>query len=173
VAESRPHSKVYSQAAAVVRLRALAAEGFVPSVHIVKSLAPAEVERLPKLSEIILEFGKPILQEIPPKAPVADLRQAMVLVELAWNAPVLMQHGTSEVARRLKKDLDSMWPKLPQEAHRVLKTMMVERATTYGRDPRLARVYVKAHANGEVRVHADAYMLDDATETTTGVSTAH
>jgi hypothetical protein len=127
--------------------------------QIMKTLPLAELERLPKLSETLLEFGEPILHGLLPKGPAEDLQQAMVLVELAWNAPLLMQHGTSDFARKLQGQLDGIWPQLPNEAQAVLESMMTERATTYGHDPRLARVSVRDH-EGDVRVHADAHLLD-------------
>jgi hypothetical protein len=65
---------------------------------ILKTLPKAELDKLPKLSETILKFGAPILDDAPPGATAAEYRSAMTLVEMAWNFPIVTQHSTDSAA---------------------------------------------------------------------------
>jgi hypothetical protein len=175
VAESRPHSDVFSEVAAAAKLRTLAAAGCQPSAgkkgkgakapgQIFKTLPMAELQKLPKLSETILEFGKPILEDMSASESVANLKKALKMVEIFWNAPLLIQHGDPGFARTLTEEIDSRFALMPQEVRLVFQELLAERSTTYGYDPRLASLFVKDHGGGDIRVHAESRLLDGPPE---------
>jgi hypothetical protein len=127
----------------------------------VKTLSKAELDELPKLSATILEFGAPLVGDPPPNATVADLQQAMMLVEMAWNLPILTQHSKSSAG--LGKDLDQRMALLPPEVRGVLEGMLRARATTYAHDPRTAHVLVERDGRGGFTVKAETRLVPGVT----------
>ena len=60
--------------------------------------ARARIEGLPKLSETLLQFAKPLLDTLSNPPPIEELRQVMVLVTVAWNLPLYEQRKRPEAA---------------------------------------------------------------------------
>lgn len=169
LAESRPHSNDYSRALATAKLAQLkqGAGSREPSVrdgnevpgHIVKTLSREKLDRLPKLSETLLVFGKPLLDAFPMDDSADSLRQAMEFIEMAWNGPLLMQHGDPEMGRKMSEALQQTLRRAPEEPKRVLEALFKLRTTKYAHDPRLAAVTITDDGAGDVRVRAEARML--------------
>ncbi len=173
VAEGRPHSRVSAAArerperaeepqirhrpAAPRKQKSVARK---PSATIAKTLPVAELERLPKLSATLLEFGRPVLDEFPPGATVEDLGRAMKIVEMAWNFPLLQQHRGAEFTRDLTALLERQMAQMPPEAEIVIRQLLHDRAVRHAHDPRLAEVSVRDHGGGDIRVHANSRLLD-------------
>lgn len=128
---------------------------------ILKTLPKAELDKLPKLSETILKFGASILDDAPPGATAAEYTEAMTLVEMAWNFPIITQHSTNSAA--LVKDLDHRLALLPAEVRTVIEGMLRARATTYARDPRTARVIVESDGRGGLTVKAETRLVPGVT----------
>jgi hypothetical protein len=124
---------------------------------ILKTLPKAQLDKLPKLSETILKFGAPILDDAPLGAKAAEYRKLITIVEMAWNFPILTQSSPDSAA--LGKDLDDRLALLPAEVRSVIEGMFRARATTYAHDPRTARVIVEDDGRGGITVKAEARLL--------------
>ncbi len=169
VAESRPHSNNYSRALATTKLAQLAQDAnlvernapFDSRIHghIVKTLPRKELDRLPKLSETLLVFGRPLLDSFPMDDSADSLRQAMKFIEMAWNGPLLMQHGDPEMSRKMSEALAQTIRMSPEEPKRVLEKLFMSRVTKYAHDPRLATVTITDDGAGDVKIRAEARML--------------
>lgn len=171
VAESRPHSNNYSRALATTKLAQLAQDGSSAERNapadskirgsIVKTLSRKELDRLPKLSETLLVFGRPLLDSFPIDDSADSLRQAMKFIEMAWNGPLLMQHGDPEMSRKISEGLEQTIRMAPEEPKRVLENLFEARVTKYAHDPRLATVTITDNGDGDVKIRAEARMLGE------------
>ncbi|HWA71086.1 MAG TPA: hypothetical protein VG937_02060 [Polyangiaceae bacterium] len=150
VDESRPHSKASTDEDPRPP----------PKTRIVRTLGASELERLPKLSATLIEFGEPFIGGVPPGATLADLTHKLILVELAWNAPFIMQHGSAGSAGEVKRQIDARFPLLPPALRRTLEKMLRERTTLYAYDPRLASAKAVSDGKGGFTVLAESRLLD-------------
>jgi hypothetical protein len=153
MASSRPHSS--------------ANEGIVPTTSvpagkIVRTLSLADLEKLPKLSATLLEFSESFMGGVPPGTTLAQMREGMAIVELMWNAPLLIQHGNAGTSSELKREVEGRFNQLPNELRLTLEGLLRDRSTIYGYDPRLATVRVKGDGAGGFTVEADARLIDGA-----------
>src|SRR4051812_10476016 len=96
----------------------------------------ARVEGLPKLSETMLQFGRPLLDKLSNPPPIEELRQVMVLVTVAWNLPLYEQRKKPEAASH-RATFDKALEVAPPEIAKILSSMLYSRLTTYAHDPRL------------------------------------
>lgn len=170
VSESRPHSRNYSRALAVSKLDQLAqdADAAERNAHsdertpgrIVKALSREKLARLPKLSETLVAFGRPLLDAFPIDDSADSLRQAMRLIEIAWNDPLLMQHGDAATKKMMGQALEQSLRMGPEEPMKVLEALFESRATKYAHDPRLATVTISEDGAGDFKIRAEARVLE-------------
>ena len=92
------------------------------------------------------------------------MREGMAIVELMWNAPVLMQHGDARRSSELKQVVEERFSQLPHELRATLEGLLRDRSTIYGYDPRLATVRVIDDGKGGFTVEAEARLVDGAPE---------
>ena len=154
VGESRPHSSVDDGRVAPATS--------VTAGKIVKTLPLAELGKLPKLSATLLEFSESFTGAVPPGTTLAQMREGMAIVELMWNAPLLIQHGDSGKASELKRVVEERFRRLPGELRVTLEGLLRDRSTIYGYDPRLATVRVKDDGKGGFTVEAEGRLVDGA-----------
>lgn len=170
VAESRPHSRNYSRALAMSKLERLAhdADSDERNAHsdprvpgrIVRTLSREKLDRLPKLSETLIAFGQPLLDSFPMDDSADSLRRAMKFIEMAWNGPLLIQHGGSDVSRKMGQALEETIRMAPDEPRRVLEALFMSRVTKYAHDPRLATVTISEDGTDDFKIRAETRMLE-------------
>jgi len=156
VGESRPHSSVDEGQVAPTTS--------VAAGKIVRTLPLAELTKLPKLSATLLEFSESFMGGVPPGTTLAQMREGMAIVELMWNAPVLMRHGDARRSSELKQVVEERFSQLPHELRATLEGLLRDRSTIYGYDPRLATVRVIDDGKGGFTVEAEARLVDGAPE---------
>ena len=97
---------------------------------------------LPPLSETMLSFAKPLIDNLPGAPPSLDqLRLAMHYASIVWNVHVLAQDDPefgAEVCSALDDIPDDMGP----DASSILDAMLESRKTKYAYDRRIASVEV-------------------------------
>ena len=121
-----------------------------------RSAKQAKLDQLPKISETIIEFSKPLLDLTPADPPtIEDLRTVMVLATVAWNLPI-MATGDSEEAERLRRVSEECIAQTDPAFRQLLDELMRVRLTKYGHDPRQAIVEVVDEGGGEARIAATA-----------------
>jgi hypothetical protein len=153
VAESRPHSSVDEGKVGTTT---------VGTGKILRTLPLSDLQRLPKLSATLLEFSESFMGGVPPGTTLAQMQEGMGIVELMWNAPLLMQHGGARTSAELKRVVEERFSRLPGELRVTLERMLRDRSTLYGYDPRLATIRVKKDGQGGFSVEADTRLVDGA-----------
>jgi len=154
VAESRPHSSANDGMVAPTTS--------IAAGKIVRTLSLADLGKLPKLSTTLLEFSESFIGGVPPGTTLAQMREGMTIVELMWNAPLLIQHGDSGKSSELKRVVEERFRRLPGELRVTLEGLLRDRSTIYGYDPRIATVRVKDDGKGGFTIEADARLVDGA-----------
>lgn len=115
---------------------------------------------MPKLSETMLQFAKPLLDMFPQPLPIEQLRQLMVIATVAWNLPLHEQRKKPEAAAH-RATFDSALAIIPPELGKILSAMLYSRLTTYANDPRIGFAEVFDDGDGHARVVATAALTDD------------
>jgi hypothetical protein len=131
-----------------------------PTKNARQAAARAQVEALPKLSETLLQFAKPLLDTLSDPPPIEELRQLMVVVTVVWNLP-LYEQRKSPKAISFRATFDTMLAQVPPEIAKILSTMLYSRLTTYANDPRLGFAKVVPDGRGGAQVVATAVLTDD------------
>jgi hypothetical protein len=105
------------------------------------------------MSETILEFGEPILQELSGDASKEELEAAMRLIVSAWNAVVLDDwNKTTRAETELLKALKPM----PKEFESIARKLIKRKRRKYSSDPRAVGNYWVIQKNGELVFRAEA-----------------
>ena len=125
--------------------------------------ARARLEGLPKLSETLLQFAKPLLDMLSSPPPIDELRQVMVLVTVAWNLPLYEQRKRPEAAA-YRATWDMALGRLPPEIAQILSAMLDSRLTAYAHDPRIGFAEVVDEGHGRAQIVATAALTDDGTK---------
>jgi hypothetical protein len=115
---------------------------------------------LPKLSETMLHFAKPLLDTLPNPPALEELRQLMTIVTLLWNLPLYEQRKTPAAAS-YRATFDTMLERLPLDIAKIVTAMLYSRLTTYAHDPRLGFADVVEDGRGRAQVVATAALTDD------------
>jgi len=119
----------------------------------------AVLQGLPKMSETMLEFARPLLDQLPSPPPIELVRQVMTIATVAWNLPIHEQRN-SPVAKSFRASYDAAMVQMPPEIGTILSGLMYARLTTYAKDPRLAFVEVTDGGGGEAQIVATAMLAN-------------
>ena len=126
--------------------------------RIVETLPLAELEKLPKLSAVLIEFAEPLTSRMSAPIDKENLEQAMMLAAIAWNVPFFQQTGTRNDMREI---WESTAAEIPQPIRQIIEAMMIDRQTRYRHDPRVANVEVKEGPGGKLVVYAATMALSE------------
>jgi hypothetical protein len=118
--------------------------------------APAE---LPKMSETLLEFAKPLLAELPDPPAIEQLRRLMTIVTVVWNLPLYEQRNSPHAAA-FRGTFDTAMTQLPPEIVKILSGMLYSRLTKYAKDPRIGFAEVVDDGHGRAKVVATAALTE-------------
>jgi hypothetical protein len=108
-----------------------------------------------KLSDLIIEFAKPLLDAMGKPRRLADLTSLMDLASLCWNLPVLQRTGGEQVAG-MRRHFDDKVNAMPEPVRSILVQMLERRESEYGHVPFLARVEVRGTTLENCRIYAEA-----------------
>lgn len=125
-----------------------------------QAAARAQAGALPKLSETLLQFAKPLLGTLSDPPPIEELRQLMMVVTVVWNLPLYEQRKSPKAAS-FRATFDTMLAQVPLEIATILSTMLDFRLTTYANDPRVGFAKVVPDGRGGAQVVATAMLTDD------------
>ena len=106
-----------------------------------------------KISETILEFGEPILEELPENASKEEMEAAMRLIVSAWNAVVLDDWNKTREFE--KAFLEALIP-MPKEFESIPKKLIKRKKRKYSTDPRAVGNYWVIEKNGGLVFKAEA-----------------
>jgi hypothetical protein len=120
----------------------------------------AQAEALPKLSETMLQFAKPLLDTLPGLPSIDELRQLMTIVTVVWNLPLYEQRKNPQAAAH-RATFDLAMEKAPPPIAKILSNMLYSRLTTYAHDPRLGFVDVVEDGDGRAQIVATAALTDE------------
>jgi hypothetical protein len=97
---------------------------------------------LPNLSETLLSFAKPLIDNLPDDPPSLDqIRQAMHFASIVWNVHILAEND-EEFGAEVCSALDDVPEELGEGASAILDAMLEDRRTKYRYDRRFASVEV-------------------------------
>jgi len=106
-----------------------------------------------KISETIIEFGTPILQELPNEPSKEEYDAAFRLIVSAWNAVTLDKQNKTN---KFEKAFLPVLNEIPKKLRNILKAMLKKRKKTYSSDQRAVGEYSVIEKNGEIVFRADA-----------------
>jgi hypothetical protein len=106
-----------------------------------------------KISETIIEFGTPILQELPNEPSKEEYDAAFHLIVSAWNAITLDKRNKTN---KFEKEFLLVLQELPKKLRNILKAMLKKRKKPYSSDQRSVGEYSVIVKNGEIVFRADA-----------------
>ena len=97
---------------------------------------------LPGMSETLLSFAKPLIDNLPSEPPTLEqVRAAMHYASIVWNVHVLAEDD-KEFGQEVCSTLDDVPPDLGPGASEILDAMLETRRTKYRYDRRFASVEV-------------------------------
>ncbi len=108
-----------------------------------------------KVSELIIDFGRPLLDAMGKPRRIDDLRSAMELTSLCWNFPVLQRAGGEQVAE-MRRHFDGKVHAMPEPVRSILVQMLESRESEYAHVPFLVRVEVRGTTLKDCRIFAEA-----------------
>lgn len=113
------------------------------------------MSKLRKVSDLLLEFARPLLDAMGKPRRIDDLRSAIELASLCWNLPVLQRTGGDKEAG-MRRDFDQKVHAMPDPVRSILLQMLDSREDRYGDVPFLVRAEVRGTALEDCRVCAEA-----------------
>lgn len=108
-----------------------------------------------KISELIHDFARPLLDAMGPPRNIDDLRNAFMLATLAWNLPVFERTGNPE-HHELQRQFDDALRILPGPVAALLHQLVQDRKTKFGQIPFWIIAEVKGTSLDDAKVYAEA-----------------
>lgn len=108
-----------------------------------------------KISEMILDFARPLLDELWEARTLDDLRNAFLLVTICWNLPVFQRVGGSKY-EDMKSQFDHALTVVPKPVVVILERLIHDRKTTFGHIPFYVIAEVRGTTLENAKVHAEA-----------------
>ena len=116
-----------------------------------------------KISETLLEFAEPLLQQLPNEYPKSELDAAIKLATCVWNACVLDQwHKTTEYTDALRQQAAGGYEKEIRDRSQqqttigIVLALIDRKRRLYGSDPRGITNGVITTTNGGLSFRAEA-----------------
>lgn len=135
-----------------------------PSLKLVTE--PAGKPEPSKVSAVILAFAESLLFADPAGPPnIEAVRSTMQLAEMCWNLPVL-ERARSPLYPSAKKSFDEALASMPSLASQLLRQLIHDRKTKFAALPFAVSVQVKGNDLDDMKVAAEARMLQAPGEAT-------
>ena len=119
----------------------------------------AALATLPKLSETMLQFAKPLLDLAPDPPSLDMLRHILAVATITWNLPLYEKHKHPR-APSMRAMFGELLAVTPPEIVGVVSAMLASRLTTYGGDPRVGALKAVEDAPGHARIEAMVTTMD-------------
>lgn len=108
-----------------------------------------------KISELIYDFARPLLDAMGPPRNIDDLRNAFMLATLCWNLPVFERTGNPQ-HHELRQQFDSSLIGMPEPIASLLHQLLEDRRTKFGQIPFWVIAEVRGTNLDDATVHAEA-----------------
>lgn len=108
-----------------------------------------------KISEMILDFARPLLDEMGEPRSLDDLRNAFLLVTICWNLPVFEKVGGPSY-ENMRRQLDHALTVVPKPVVVILERLMHDRKTTFAQIPFYVIAEIRGTTLENCKVHAEA-----------------
>lgn len=108
-----------------------------------------------KVSELIYDFARPLLDAMGPPRNIDDLRNAFMLATLCWNLPVFERTGNPQ-HHELQRQFDSSLKIMPEPIASLLHQLLEDRKTKFGQIPFWVIAEVRGTNLDDASVHAEA-----------------
>ncbi len=108
-----------------------------------------------KISKLIVDFARPLLDVAGGPRSIDDLRHVMLLATLCWNLPVFERAGAPEWAELLEL-FDEALRCVPEPCPGLLRRLVAERQVGLPHLPFAVLVEVRGTTLDDCRIHAEA-----------------
>lgn len=118
-----------------------------------KPIEPGGAWEAGKISEMIIDFARPILEADGGPPDIESLRNLILLANICWNVPVLESRKDPELERHLY-----LLDEIPEPVRGMLRQLIEDRKTRFGAVPFLVVATVKGTSLNEAVIRAEARM---------------
>lgn len=118
-----------------------------------KPIEPGGSWKAGKISEMIIDFARPLLEVEGGPPDIDALRNIILLANICWNVPILEQENDPELARHLH-----LIDEIPEPLQQLLRQMIRDRKTRFGAVPFLVFANVTGTSLDDAAVQAEARM---------------
>ncbi len=108
-----------------------------------------------KISELIVDFARPLLDVAGGPRSIQDVRHVMLLASLCWNLPVFEQARAPEWGELLEL-FDEALRSVPEPGPGLLRRLVAERQHRLAHIPFAVMVEVRGTSLDDCRIHAEA-----------------
>lgn len=108
-----------------------------------------------KVSELIYDFARPLLDAMGPPRNIDDLRNAFTLATLCWNLPVFERTGNPR-HHELRQQFDAALKSVPDPLALLLHQLVEDRTTKFAQIPFWVIAEVRGTSLDDATVHAEA-----------------
>ena len=117
---------------------------------------PQNMHPLPgKISEMMLDFARPLLDVMGQPRDINDLRSAFELVIVCWNLPIFERERHAEAVAH-RRHFDSVVASFPDPLSSALLGLVESRKTTFGQVPFMVLVEVRGTSLDDCTIYAEA-----------------
>jgi hypothetical protein len=117
---------------------------------------PKSIELAPgKVSEMMLDFARPLLDMMGEPRNISDVRSVFELVTTCWNLPTLERERHAD-ATALRMHFDSVVASFPEPLASTLLGVVESRRTTFGHVPFMVIVEVRGTSLEDCTIYAEA-----------------
>jgi hypothetical protein len=113
---------------------------------------------LPRISASLIEFAQPLLDALPQPPRMEQVRQIMQIATIAWNLPILEDEPGGE-GPDLRQLYERQMTLAPPFFRAIMDTLLRDRRTRWGHDPRLVASVEVSCEPKEFRIVATASIL--------------
>lgn len=108
-----------------------------------------------KISELIYDFARPLLDAMGPPRTIDDLRNAFTLATLCWNLPVFERTGNPQ-HHELQRQFDESLKIMPEPIASLLHQLVDDRTSKFGQIPFWVIAEVRGTSLDDAKVYAEA-----------------
>ena len=121
-----------------------------------------------KISETIVDFGGPIIQQIDPDQPYEVVRSTFEIVILVWNAHVMAMPRWGQPRHLIELHSRLQDPQMPAPMVEAFKELSHRRTERFGSDARAVGEWNISQESGQWRLRCDAQTPDVALPSRSG-----
>lgn len=112
-----------------------------------------------KVSEMMIDFARPLLDALGTPRDIEDLRHVMMLATLCWNLPVLEREQAADF-EQTRRSFDEALVTMPEPLPSMLRQLIEDRRGKFGSIPFYVITEVRGDTLDDARIHAEARGFD-------------